>query len=625
MIQPNCTELLKRSQGEPLDRELRARLERLFHTELARVRVHTGEPAAHLTRSIGASAFAHGENVFFKPGQYAPNTNDGMWLLAHELAHVIQQRGGMRPIGSPGRPHGASHLEAEASLAASRVVAGMPASVAPSADCPPILPAIPLAIWGLMAAAAAVGLWSATRKEDIEADLKDTHEHTYETGWGFIPFVGSVDQVMNGRSVAQRLIGTVFLVMDVSLAGGVVKGVALALRGAGRLAFSKLAQGAGTAAAREGYETLVRQGARFGTKEQVAKEIMELSRQGPIAVAGAEEWLNHSVTYLINNGRVWKMQGGPLIFMMRPKLKQIAAEAGVEGIGTRLLTPEQVARVVKRLNSVSLYRVEAAAAKQTVRFWEQEISRTNLGLFLKAEGCAGTQALLLQQLGHGVPWSSGFRRYAPLFPIFMEGGRMGGPGVHRILRPGWSLLGTTAQFGLGWLLPREIAWTPNWVQSQLGPVEARAKALELALKASEENTTLGMHLERVPEGTFSSELWSEAPAPPLTGPLQLELPQDYLEQAARAASEAATRNGSGGGTHRLPVVRNGQTVLPPLDAGEQRVHQVLTSLPKTSDQIMRQTGMTPRQVAQALEGLVQKGLARWVQVNSDLFGYAKAR
>ena len=41
----------------------------------------------------GSQAFTHGQDIYFNSGKYSPDTNEGKSLLAHELTHVVQQRG----------------------------------------------------------------------------------------------------------------------------------------------------------------------------------------------------------------------------------------------------------------------------------------------------------------------------------------------------------------------------------------------------------------------------------------------------------------------------------------------------------------------------------------------------
>ena len=60
---------------------------------LGDVTVHTDDTADNLNRSVSARAFATGTDVYFAKGEYNPGSADGDRLIAHELAHVVQQRG----------------------------------------------------------------------------------------------------------------------------------------------------------------------------------------------------------------------------------------------------------------------------------------------------------------------------------------------------------------------------------------------------------------------------------------------------------------------------------------------------------------------------------------------------
>ena len=62
-----------------------------FGRDFGDVRVHTEAAAADAARRIGARAFTSAGHVAFAPGEYAPRTTGGRRLLAHELAHVVQQ------------------------------------------------------------------------------------------------------------------------------------------------------------------------------------------------------------------------------------------------------------------------------------------------------------------------------------------------------------------------------------------------------------------------------------------------------------------------------------------------------------------------------------------------------
>jgi len=84
---------------------------------LSDVRVHHDDHAAALSRAVSARAFTVGNDIFFGAGQYQPDSAGGRELLAHELAHVVQQRGapntGPLIVSQPG-----DTLEREAEAAA---------------------------------------------------------------------------------------------------------------------------------------------------------------------------------------------------------------------------------------------------------------------------------------------------------------------------------------------------------------------------------------------------------------------------------------------------------------------------------------------------------------------------
>ncbi|WP_052764000.1 eCIS core domain-containing protein [Microvirga massiliensis] len=112
------------SGGRPLEPDVRADMEQRFRENFSAVRVHTGPAAGRAADALDAEAFTHGRNVAFGPQRYAPRTRTGRELLAHELAHVIQQsRGGTRQAES-------SLLETGADRAATAVAAFGTAPVA---------------------------------------------------------------------------------------------------------------------------------------------------------------------------------------------------------------------------------------------------------------------------------------------------------------------------------------------------------------------------------------------------------------------------------------------------------------------------------------------------------------
>jgi len=113
------------SGGERLDPQTRGQMESSFGTDFGHVAVHADSPQA----SGGTHAFTEGSAVHFAPGKYEPGTSDGNRLIAHELAHVVQQSGGASTVQrfNPTEP-GLGH-EADADRAADAAVSGQKAEV----------------------------------------------------------------------------------------------------------------------------------------------------------------------------------------------------------------------------------------------------------------------------------------------------------------------------------------------------------------------------------------------------------------------------------------------------------------------------------------------------------------
>src|SRR5439155_10758844 len=89
-VPPIVHEVLN-SPGEPLDAATRAFMEPRLGHDFSRVRIHTDAKAAESAQAVNALAFTVGQDVVFGPGHYVPQTNAGRNLMAHELAHVVQQ------------------------------------------------------------------------------------------------------------------------------------------------------------------------------------------------------------------------------------------------------------------------------------------------------------------------------------------------------------------------------------------------------------------------------------------------------------------------------------------------------------------------------------------------------
>jgi hypothetical protein len=81
------------SPGQPLDDKSRSFMEPRLGHDFSRVRVHTDRRSSESARAVNALAYTVGRDLVFDSGQYAPHTPAGRRLLAHELTHVVQQRG----------------------------------------------------------------------------------------------------------------------------------------------------------------------------------------------------------------------------------------------------------------------------------------------------------------------------------------------------------------------------------------------------------------------------------------------------------------------------------------------------------------------------------------------------
>ncbi len=81
------------SSGRPLSDSARAFFEPRFGRDFSRVRIHTDGAAGLSAQELNARAYTVGQDIVFGTGEYAPDTGAGKALLAHELVHVVQQRG----------------------------------------------------------------------------------------------------------------------------------------------------------------------------------------------------------------------------------------------------------------------------------------------------------------------------------------------------------------------------------------------------------------------------------------------------------------------------------------------------------------------------------------------------
>jgi hypothetical protein len=124
-VPPIVNEILN-APGQPLDAQTRAYFEPRFGHDFGQIRIHSDARAAESARAVNALAYTNGRDIVVGTGQYAPATNFGRRLLAHELTHVMQYRnapggsGVRRGVAARGDP-----AEVEARFAANQMAAGV--------------------------------------------------------------------------------------------------------------------------------------------------------------------------------------------------------------------------------------------------------------------------------------------------------------------------------------------------------------------------------------------------------------------------------------------------------------------------------------------------------------------
>ncbi|OXM85025.1 DUF4157 domain-containing protein [Paenibacillus rigui] len=85
---------MMKGSGSKLDGVTQQKMEGAFQADFSSVNIHTDGRADQVSQAIGARAFTTGSDIFFRQGEYNPESRDGQELLGHELTHVIQQGSG---------------------------------------------------------------------------------------------------------------------------------------------------------------------------------------------------------------------------------------------------------------------------------------------------------------------------------------------------------------------------------------------------------------------------------------------------------------------------------------------------------------------------------------------------
>jgi hypothetical protein len=88
--------------AQALDDDTRDFMETRFGQDFATVQLYTSAEAGNTAKAIGARAYTVGRSITFAPGAFAPQSEAGRRLIAHELTHVVQQGGSSERIQRQG-------------------------------------------------------------------------------------------------------------------------------------------------------------------------------------------------------------------------------------------------------------------------------------------------------------------------------------------------------------------------------------------------------------------------------------------------------------------------------------------------------------------------------------------
>jgi hypothetical protein len=217
---PDSVHEVLSSEGRPLEPQTLAFMETRFGQSFGHVRVHTDAKAAESARAVNAFAYTVGPQVVFDAGQYAPETHAGRGLLAHELAHTVQQRNA-RPaargeelaLGGSGAP-----FEREADEAASRVGRGLPPPAARAGAHGPAVQTLQRAEKGTYVA------------KDGPTEYLDAGEQFYKT-WGHknVQRVNTMNEVLDDLDTATGTLDT-FRIVSHGTSGGLWMGITPAMK-----------------------------------------------------------------------------------------------------------------------------------------------------------------------------------------------------------------------------------------------------------------------------------------------------------------------------------------------------------------------------------------------------------
>jgi hypothetical protein len=258
----------------------------------------------------------------------------------------------------------------------------------------------------------------------------------HETNWGYVPVVGSLDQMINGRNFLSQAAGGAFFILDATLVGPLVKlaakGVFFPLKVGLRSGLELLKRGGGSAAQKTALQKALLGSGHNSVRlmsEQAANELARsLTRNGTHLLVGTEGALNHSVIWVIREGMLYKLHGGVLRFAA----KTYGTEAGKTVTGNWLRST---------FNTMSWYSTESFSddvLKTVIKYWEAQGQNGALQSLCRAGGCAYSQAYLMNELG-----LQGLKSTRFGLPILLEQGRMAGrAGTHYLINSSRVLSGT---------------------------------------------------------------------------------------------------------------------------------------------------------------------------------------
>jgi hypothetical protein len=130
----NMSETNSAASGQPLDPGVKSEMETAFDENFSDVVIHHDHESEQTADELDARALTRGRDVYFGKGEYNPATREGKELLAHELTHVIQQRGETSQARQMGQADDA--FEREADRAATAIGTGAPIHVAKQGNAP---------------------------------------------------------------------------------------------------------------------------------------------------------------------------------------------------------------------------------------------------------------------------------------------------------------------------------------------------------------------------------------------------------------------------------------------------------------------------------------------------------